>query len=234
MKRLLVIFVAIVLPVAIAGAQEKKSPGGKQGQYSLDSANLDEQGKGYDGQIRALCADIAAAIKKYDLLKNKNIRFIPFQTSFIQGNDYIEMEKHTFITDEIYRTEVVGIRTKRIKIFTNGQDVQKIESEIYERRYYSGEKDQVVITDTAPLGQGTDNITFTHRVGSKTLMDGRRLGDIKNSTAFPLRTEIKRDFLIPNLTYFKNSLQFIGESYAKLMKDSEESMSEFLKNSLQQ
>ena len=67
--------------------------------------------------------------------------------------------------------------------------------------------------------------------GNKTVVDGKKLGDIKNSIVYPVRNNIKRDFLIPSLAYFYNVLLNIAETYSKGVKDSDSMMYEFLRKS---
>ena len=146
----------------------------------------------------------------------------------LDSNSLVEME-NTALKEDIYAREVVGIQTRKVKIFTDGQGVSKIESEIYDRDYYSGTSFMVRITDPSPASEGTDDIIFTHVVNGRTFLDGKKLGDIKNTTAFPIRNDLKRDFLVPHYSYFMNSMLFIAEAYFKGLKDAESSMSEFLK-----
>lgn len=226
MKKLLLVSACIVLMVAVLNAQE----GGDKGQaYKLTSETLNQQGRELDSQITALSKRMAEIVKNYELLKAEGVRIIPYQTTYVLGQNFIEMEKHSFKKEDIYAREVVGIQTRKVKIFTEGQSISKVESEIYDRDYYSGTSYFVKITDPSPMAEGTDDIVFTHVVNGKTFLDNKKLGDIKNTTAFPIRNELKRDFLVPHYSYFMNSLLFISEAYYKGLKDAESSMSEFLK-----
>jgi hypothetical protein len=226
MKKLFLASACMLLMIAGSSAQES----GDKGQaYKLTSETLNQQGKDLDAQITNLSKRMADIIKKYELLKADSVRIIPFQTTYVLGSDFIEMEKHSFKKEDIYAKEVVGIQTRRVKIFTDGQNISKIESEIYDRDYYSGTSYIVKITDPSPMSEGTDDIVFTHIVNGKTFLDGKKLGDIKNTTAFPIRNELKRDFLVLHYNYFMNSMLFIAEAYYKGLKDAESGMSEFLK-----
>ena len=230
MKKMLLISACILLMVAVSSAQES----GDKGQaYKLTSETLNQQGKDLDSQITKLSQKMADIIKKYELLKADSVRIIPYQTTYVLGSNFIEMEKHSFKKEDIYARDVVGIQIRKVKIYTDGQSISKIESEIYDRDYYSGTSYVVKITDPSPMTEGTDDIVFTHMINGKTLLDGKKLGDIKNTTAFPIRNELKRDFLVPHYSYFMNSMLFIAEAYFKGLKDAESSMSEFLKKANQ-
>jgi hypothetical protein len=226
MKKLFLVSACIMFMVTVSSAQES----GDKGQaYKLTSETLNQQGKELDNQITSLSKRMSDMIKNYQLLKADGIRLIPYQTNYVLGPNFIEMEKHSFKKEDIYAREVVGIQTRKVKIYTDGQSISKIESEIVDRDYYSGTSYLVRITDPSPMTEGTDDIVFTHVVNGKTFLDGKKLGDMKNTTAFPIRNELKKDFLVPHYTYFMNSMLFIAEAYFKGLKDAESSMSEFLK-----
>jgi hypothetical protein len=212
--------------VVASTAQES---GEKTQMYKLTSETLNQQGKDLDAQITSQAKRMAEIISKYELLKSDAVRIIPYQTTYVLGSDYIEMEKHSFKKEDIYARDVVGIQIRKVKIFTNGQSINKIESEIYDRDYYSGTSYVVKITDPSPTTEGTDDIVFTHIINGKTFLENKRLGDIKNTTAFPIRNDLKKDFLVPHYSYFMNSMLFIAEAYFKGLKDAESSMSDFLK-----
>ena len=175
---------------------------------------------------------ISEVIKKYDLLKTKDIRVLPYQTTYNVGDNYIEIEKHIFIKNDIYKNEIMGIRKKSIKIYTNGQSVNKIETKVYETSYDSGDKNVVTIVDPSPTSGGTDDIVFNHVWRGKTIVNKKTMSKIRNTTAYPLRNQIKRDFLVPHLTQFYRSLMFIAEAYYKSMKDSDSAMRNFLEKSI--
>jgi len=219
--------------VNLINAQEK------QGQkYKLSSERLDNQGKELDREILNLSTKIASVIKKYDLLNTKDIRIVPYQTSYDLGKDYIKLEKHQFIRSQIYKNnvagikDVVGIRTKGIKIYTDGKTVSKIETRIYEKYYNTDDRNEVIIIDPSPLTAGTDDVIFSHHYKNKKLLDKKKLGDVKNTTAYPVRNDLKRSFLVPNLNIFYNSLIFVAEAYYKSLKDADTNMAEFLKNAV--
>lgn len=212
------------------GAQNKTGEKSSS-QYTLKSEKLDKQGKELDSQIIDLNNKIALVIKKFNLLNTPGIRILPYQTSYVLGKDYIEMEKHLFLKDPRYNRKVSGIKKKKIKIVTNGQTISRIESTIYEKDFDSGRVNEVIIIDPSPQSGGTDDIIFTHNYVGKQILKDKKMADIKNTTANPVRNEIKREFLIPHLTIFYNSLLFIAGSYYKSQKDTDSGMSEFLMKS---
>jgi hypothetical protein len=225
------LFLSLTVSAQDSGKGEEKK------QYSLSSEKLDSYGKELDAQILEFNKKIEGAIKKYDLYNTKDIRILPYQTDYNITKDYIEIEKHIFIKDNIYKNniagikDIVGIKTKNIKIYTNGQTVSKIETKIFEKYFNSGDQSLVYIVDPSPTTEGTDDITFTHVLKGKKILDNKKLGEIKNTTSSPVRNDIKRDFLVPHLSVFYNSILFIAEAYYSSLKDADQNMSDFLKES---
>jgi hypothetical protein len=125
----------------------------------------------------------------------------------------------------------VHLRKKSVKIFMSGQSVARIESVIYEKDYESGVTTEVRILDPSPGAPGTDDIVFTHLLNGKKLLDAKKLVEIKNTTAFPVRNDLKRDFYVPHLSYFYSVILSVSETYSKSIKDADTLMSEFLKKS---
>jgi hypothetical protein len=139
------------------------------------------------------------------------------------------MEKHVFKRDPVAADKVVGIRTRMIKIYTDGNKINKIEYELYNKDYDSGFWDRVRIMDPTPTDANTGDIEFTHISTGKTVLKNKKLGEIKNTTAFPVRNELKQDFIIPNLNIFYDAIQFTAEAYYSEFKDADVNMAEFLK-----
>ncbi len=199
---------------------------------TLTSEKLDSEGKDLDQQIVGLSKKIGDVVARYKLMTIKDIRILPYQVTYKLGDNYVEIEKHSFERNEL-QNKIVELRKKSIKIFMSGQSLSRIESVIFEKNYESNLTTEVRIVDPSPETPGTDDIVFTHTNNGKRLIDEKRFGDIKNTTAFPLRTELKRDFYIPHLSYFYSVVLNIAETYAKSIKDADSMMSEFLKKSIE-
>jgi hypothetical protein len=227
MKKIFVLSVCFLIMAAASRAQEKSDV-----QNALSSESLNKQSKELDNQIKSLNRKIADIIKKYNLLKTLDVRVVPYQMNYLLGQDFIQMEKHSFRKDDLYERDIIGIDVKKIKIYTDGQSISKIESQIYEHGTYSGSMNIVSITDPSPMAENTDGIIFGYTLNGKNVLDNKKLGEVKNTTAHPIRNELKRDFLIPHLTYFSNSLLFIAEAYYKGLKDFESGMADFLKKAV--
>ncbi len=222
------IIACVVLSFSLGFSQDAEKEGQK---YKLASKELEKDGQMLDKQVVDLSKKIEEVISKYKLLTIKDIRLVPFRMTYSLGDNYIKMEKHNFDRDEFNPGRVRALQKRSMIIYTNGNTVNKIESIILEKNYYEDTSNEVRIVDNSPTAAGTDDIIFTHIMNGTKIVDGEKLGDIKNNTAFPVRSDLKRDFYIPHLTYFYDSLLNVAETYYKGMKDAEQTMKEFLEES---
>ena len=226
MRRLMYLLaVAVIICTVPVLSQDKR------GEYKLESEHINAESAKLDSQIHELNSKIAGLIKKYDLFNNKGIKILPYRFSYKMGKESIEMEHYEFIKDDIYKRTIVGIKSKGLIIYAGGQGVSRLEYKIYENNHLNGLVTEVHIGDPSPDAEGTNDMIFTHIKNGKKILDSKKLGDVKNSTAFPLRNDIKRSFIIPHLSYFYDSILFISESYYKSLKDTDHEMAEFLKKS---
>lgn len=227
MKRITVFILMIFLAGQIfTTAQENK----------LLSEQLDNQGKTYDKQILDLNTSIQKKISETGILTNENIRVLPYQTQFRVGPDkdkpqYLEIIKHTYIRSSQFGRDYIGVEEKTLRIHTDGNSVSKIETIVSTKNYNSLEEEVVTVVDPSPLTEDAGDITFTHMVNKKKLIDQKKLVDVKNTLAQPLRNEIKMQFIIPNLSILLNSIVFISEASQKGFGDSDDIMLDFLKKS---
>jgi hypothetical protein len=230
-KRLLVVL-AVAAIVVHAGFADLKAQETKKGDSAnkLTSERLENDGKELDIQITELCKKIESVIATNNLMANKNIRVLPYQVSYTVGDGFIFIERHNLVRDPL-TGRIMQVKVKNMKIYTSGQSISKIESEISEKNY-SGELNEVVrMIDPTPTSPGADDILVYHIFDRKNILDGKKLGEVKNSTAFPIRNGIKRDFIVPNLTYFYSVILNIAETYSKSVKDSDSSLMEYLNKS---
>jgi len=227
----------LVATLAVSlSAQDKKDDSTPQN--SLASQTIEQYGKDMDLAIVEWNKRIAGVIAKYDLLNTKDIRFLPYQSDYNLGDGYIELERHSFIKDPAGRRtafgykEIQGIITKRMKIYTDGKSISKIETDVQEKFFNDRPISRIIVVDPTPTADGTDNITFTHIYKGKTIIDNKKLSDVKNMADAPIRNNLKRDFLLPNLNICYYSLAFIGESYYSVLIDGDKFMDNALKDAI--
>ncbi len=220
---ILFIIVSMIITAGVFSQETKKD--------SLESEALVNEGKQLDQEILTFCKRIEETVSKYKLMSLKDIRLLPYQVSYSQGNDYIYIEKHFFIKDDLVPSKVRIKKLKAIKIFTNGTTVSRFESVIREENYYENTVSEVKISDPSPTALGSDDIMFSYIRENKVILHDKQLSQVKNSTAFPIQNQLKREFYIPHLMYFYDVLLNIAETYYKGMKDVDSTMTEFLKDS---
>jgi hypothetical protein len=226
----LVICIICTFIVSVSAQQKEKAKGNPEAS-SLSSGNLDAEGKNLDSIIKNLNEGIAGVLQKYKLMENKDIKIIPYQVDYSVEKDYILIERHMFMRD-MMDVKVVGEKRKSVKLYGSGGSLAKIESMIYERDYNNANEHYVEIIDPSPMTEGLDDVIIKQTFNKK-LVFNKTLGEMKNTTAFPVRNDFKRNFYIPHLTYFYNTVLSIAETYSKGAKDTDSSVTDFLQRSTQ-
>ncbi len=227
--KILIVFALIFCFTILIDAQEKKQ---EQPQLTkLTSDELVEEGKNLDKQILDINTNLQNIISKYKLLDSKNVKTVPYRVTYTLGENYIEIKKYELKRDELLDNKVIGLKERKIKVFVNGQNISKIESEITEKNVGADEGTIVKIIDPSPTAVGTDDIVFSHTVSGRKLIENKKMREIKNNRAFPVRNTIKREFLIPHITFLYNTVLKICELHYQSIKDTDNLMADFLKKS---
>ncbi len=199
---------------------------------SLKSDKLNKESQNLDAQIKSFSVKIADVIKKYKLKEAGKLGAMPYQTSLIKGDDYILLEKHAYIRD-YFTGEIVGVRKRNLKLYISGDSVTKFESEILEKNYAESKSISIKIIDPSPSTDDTSDIVFSHTDSGIVYLKDKKMSDVKNTTAFPVANNLKREFYIPHLTFFYDTIITIAESYVKNSKDADADMAEYLIDSMQ-
>ncbi len=232
MNRVLSTILSITLIFCLSSITESQEKKKDQAQLTkLTSDELVEEGKELDRQILDINRNLENIISKYKLLSTNDIKVVPYRVTYMLGKDFIEVQKYELKRDTLYDDRVIGIKERKIKVYVSGQKISKIESEIIEKQVGIDEGDIVRMIDPSPTVEGTDDIIFTHTVSRKKLIDNKKLGEIKNNRAYPVRNTIKREFLIPHVTFLYNTVLKIAELHYMSIKDSDNAMADFLKKS---
>lgn len=199
---------------------------------------LEEQGRSYDRQILELYNSIQKVIADNKLMENKGIKTLPYQTEINFGPDknnpqYVELIKHIYVRDGLFSSKPIGLEEKILRIYTDGKTISKLETIIQTKNFKTQEVESVVVTDPSPSSEATDDVVFTHKHNGKTVIEQKKLADVKNTVILPLRNEIKIQFMIPNLNILYNNIFFIAESYKEENKSTDTKMSEFIRKAIQ-
>ena len=223
MKRVMTLLLSMIC-TSLLFAQAATGSGSNQND-GIERAKRD-----LDKQILQFSTNISNVVKNYNLQEANDIKILPYRTDYRKTDDAIEMVRHTFIRHE--RTnEIIGMRTKSLKIYLSGGSASKFESRIWVRNYDASYEEEVLIVDPSPTSEGTDDITFTHKENGKKIIDNRKLSEVRNIDAFPVANEIRRDFYVKHLSYFYYTILTIAETYTKNSKDTDDSLKEFMKDS---
>jgi len=191
--------------------------------------NIKKDSQSLDKEIALFSNKISEVIKKYKLSEAEGVQLLPFRMEYDMTKEFIYMQKHSLIKSERYG-DVIGIKIKSMKIYTGGGGVSKIETEVSERNFSKNSSEKIIIVDSSPTSEGADDIVMTHIVNGEEIVKDRKLGDINNTAAHPVANTIKREFYVPNLTYFYYSILSIAETYVKGRKDTDSIMTDFLKD----
>ena len=229
------LFLSIIIAlICISSKADTKRKGSKlANQTKAESRKLNEEGRKLDQQLLDINRKIQEIIKKYKLLSTKGIRVLPYRITYRLGKDYIEIETYKFNRDILVDNRIIGIQTKRIRMYISGKTVSKMVSEISEKNYDLETTVVVQIIDPSPTTLGTNDIKFDFISGKLKFIENKKLGDIRNNIEFPVRNSIKKDFLIPHFTFFYNTIQNIADAYYKKFKDVDKEMTNFLLKSLE-
>ncbi|MBN2403678.1 MAG: hypothetical protein JXN64_14975 [Spirochaetes bacterium] len=234
-KLLSIALIFFVLLINISPAQQTKKPEStgteKTGRTESIDEDLIEEGKKLDEEIFLIYKKINDVIVNYKLSQLKDIKFLPYRTTYDVKDNYIQVEKYEIERDYFNHEIIRGINKKIIKLFLSGNTISRVESEITEQMVGAGYIDRVIVIDPSPLVQGTDDITFTQTKKTMKILDNKKLGDIKNDASSPVRNNIKKEFIIPHITSLFDTLLSIADSYYKGIKDTDSILSDFLKKS---
>ncbi len=232
MKKIFIILSVVIFAVCLSSltnAQQKEKKANTQTKLTSDKMVLEE--KELDKQIVEINKNLQDVIVKYKLTTVRDIGQVPYRVSYNLGTDYLEISRYELKRDPLLDFTIIGIKERKVKVYFAGDSISKIESEIKDKNI--GMESGVItkLVDPSPTVEGTDDIIFTHTDSNLQLIKDKKLGDIRNNRAFPVRNDIKREFLIPHSTFIYNTFLKIAELYYKGIKDSDSEMYDFLKKS---
>ncbi|MFW6366661.1 MAG: hypothetical protein ACOC2H_09355 [Spirochaetota bacterium] len=220
---IMILILICVLPIA---GQE---PTGN-GTGALQSENLERETDRLNKNIVEFATKIEEAVQTYNLMDAEGVQILPYRMDYKKEDDHITMTRHTFIRKDI-SGEIIGIKTKTFKIYGTNENISKFESVITEKNYMANQDEQVIMVDPTPTSEETGDITFTQIINGNTVVEGKKLSEIRNSAAFPVANSIKRDFYVPHLSFFYYAIRTIGETYNKNRKDTDTMLTDFLTES---
>ena len=233
MKIFLNIFLltVVIFSSGIVSAQSGPDKEKKIEKTGLMSDELGTEGTQLDQEIEQIYKKINDVITSYKLLEVKDIKILPYRTTYNIGKDFIEIEKYELLRDTYVDDKILGINKKIIKVILSGNSISRLETHLIEQYLDTGSTDMVIINDPSPTTSGTDDIMFTQIRRNVKMTNDKKLSEIKNNRVSPLRNNIKKEFIIPHLTFLYDTLLDIAETYYKGVKDSDSMLTDFLRKS---
>ncbi len=233
MKKICAALLVLIIPILLTAQDVKENKDKKE---TLSSKAIEEKGQAFDKQILELNKNIQSVIANANLMSEKGIKTLPYQTEIHFGPDkespkYIEVVKHVYIKNGMFSTAPVGFEEKILRIYSDGKTVSQLETIVRKKNFKSEDEEIVTVLDPSPASEDTEDVVITHTLNKKKIIDQKKLGTVLNNADSPIKNEIKSEFIIPNLTILHKNLLFITESNIKSAKDVDANASEFLKKS---
>ncbi|MDH5720516.1 MAG: hypothetical protein OEZ13_07810 [Spirochaetia bacterium] len=191
------------------------------------SKELEETEKKLDKKI----VDMNKEFTDFYSLKGKDVNYSPAQTRFRQAEDYIELESYSFINHTRNTGEVVGMKSKIMRLYYSGNSLKKIETTVIEENFQQQTKIENKVVDPSPQTEDSQDIEITNIFN-----DGRpitvALKSMQNTISNPLRIKFKREFYLKNLAYFQKMYTYTIGYQARYGTSTTDNLIEDLKKSL--
>ena len=187
-------------------AQTGGSPQADSSQQADDSQKAQELEK-TEEVLDERIAQFNAMFSEFADLKAGDVNHSPSQTRFRRGSDYIELEKYDFIKESFASNKVVGRRTKYLRLYFNGETLNRVESEMVEVNFKTGKRHISRVVDGSPASAETSDIeVFTQN--NQEPPNETTLGEMENTISNPNRIKFKREFYLEHLKVFERYFRY--------------------------
>ena len=194
---------------------------------SQKAAELEKTEQDLDEKI----AEMNSLLSDFAMLKDSEVHMSPTQTRFRQGDDFIEMEKYDFIKDHFGSHLVVGRKTKRVRLYFSGSELVRVESEIEEINFKTGERIISRVVDSSPGSlENSDIEVFTQK--NQETPNEVNVGDMENTLSNPNRIKFKREFYLEHLKIFERYFRYTKKYLEQYGSNTDYNSIETLKDSL--
>jgi len=195
----------------------------------LKCNNISKEDLRLDKQYKEVTSKMEKIINRYKIHENKNIQTFPYQVEYSRGNDFIKLEKYTMKKSPYDMTRILSVHKKSITIFIKNNKITKLIANIYKKDYESSNTINLTLIDNSPTSGFTKGILITQNINGNYTLKDKKLKDFRNTSASPIRNELKRNFLINHIEQFNNYIVFIGERFDSTKKDNEQNVTNFLR-----
>ncbi|MDH5717472.1 MAG: hypothetical protein OEZ22_07510 [Spirochaetia bacterium] len=194
---------------------------------SQKSIELDETEENLDEKI----LEMNKSLGNYHKLQDVPINYTPAQTKFNKGKDYIEIESYSFNGKSYNKNNIVGMTTKKMKLFFNGNTLTKVETSVMQEDYEKRTKTENTIIDVTPLTKDLSDVVITNTVNSGNPYN-LIVKDMENTVSNPMRIEFKRNFYLKNLMYFEKLFRYTESFQVQKDKNNDEKIIKELTDSI--
>ena len=180
----------------------------------VDPSQVSESLKNTEKQLDERILEVNKSLSRYSrFLKTKGIIKYSPQNTVVTVNtekNYVQIESYSFIQESKVSTELVGLKNKTMRLFFSGDNLVKIETEIFEDNNSTNTKKQILITDVSPTSVDTTDIELSSSTNNLKAYT-TTFGDIQNTNSRPVRIQYKREYYTDNLVYFEKLFRFTEE-----------------------
>jgi len=197
----------------------------------IDESQLAQELEESEKKLDKKIMEMSKEFTDFYALKGQEVNITPAQTRFRQGGDYIELESYAFINHTRNTKEVVGMKSKTMRLYYSGNSLKKIETMVIEENFQQQTKIENIVVDPSPQTEGAEDIEVTNIFN-----DGRpvtlTLKDMQNTISNPLRIKFKREFYVKNLAYFQKMYKYTVGYQKRYGANTSNGLIEDLKKSL--
>ncbi|MDH5717471.1 MAG: hypothetical protein OEZ22_07505 [Spirochaetia bacterium] len=194
---------------------------------SQKALELDQTEDNLDDKI----LEVNKSLGNYHKLQDVPVNYTPAQTKFTKGKDYIEIESYSFIGRSYNKSNIIGMKTKKMKLFYNGDKLSKIITSVMEENYEKRTKTENTVIDESPATKDNLDIKIIN-VNNGGVPYEVNLGNMENTLSNPMRIKFKREFYLKNLVYFDKMYHYTvsfqlhkdKKNDAQIIKDLSESV----------
>jgi len=191
------------------------------------SKTLEAADRKLDSKINEFNKLLAA----YSSMKGTKVRITPANTKFIEKENYIELENYDFILENLGSSNVVGSRIRRIRLFFNGNDLEKVESEVIDNNFLNKSKEHTKVIDPSPNTVENGDIVITHQKNTEPKVT-KELKDFDNTLSQPNKIKFKREWYLEHLIDFERMFRYTKKYQQMYGSNTDYDTIEILKKSL--
>jgi len=204
--------------------KEVKNGNGK----SLQTSNTLESA---DRKLDEKIGEFNKLLAAYSSMKDTKVRITPANTTFTQKANYIELENYDFILEQLGSSKVVGSRIRRLRLYFNGNDLEKVECEVIDNNFLSKSRNYTIVVDPTPKTLENGDIVISHQKNTEPKVT-KELKDYDNTLSTPNKLKFKREWYLEYLIDFERMFRYTKKYQQMYGSNNDYDTIEILKKSL--